>query len=197
MTAPAAGPSPDGAARPEACSAWTLEPLRAAERPLLERLAELYLYDYTDFAAWDVGEDGHFESAAWARRLWDRPGRDAFLLRVEGRPAGFAVVDARSPEPGGEGRRYLAEFFVLRRYRRRGLGEAMARAVFDRYPGGWHVLQIPENVPAQRFWRRVISAYTGGRFEEIRNRHGEPIQVFNTRDRGPANGTGAGVGGAP
>ncbi len=185
MTVPTAGSSPHGPAHATAPPGWTLEPLRAAERPLLERLGELYIYDYTDFAAWDVGEDGRFETDAWARRLWDRPGRDALLLRVDGQPAGFAIVDNRSPEPGGDGRRYLAEFFVLRRYRRRGLGETMARAIFDRYPGGWHVLQIPENVPAQRFWRRVIGAYTGGRYEEIRNGRGEPIQVFDTSDRAP------------
>lgn len=201
MTAPANEPASakdrlTTSDRPTASlSPWTLAPLRAAERPLLERLAELYLYDFTEVAAWEIGEDGRYEPAEWARSLWDRAGRRALLLRVAGKPAGFAIVDERSPEPGGADRRYLAEFFVLRRYRRRGLGAAAARAVFDRFPGGWHVLEIPENVPAQRFWRRVIGAYTGGRYTEFRNRYGDLVQVFETGDRTP-DGTGRTVTGS-
>ena len=174
---------PDGVPSSVPLDDWTLSPLAEAERPLLERLSEFYLYDYTDFTDWDVGEDGRFAREAWGHGLWARSGRHALLLRVAGKPAGFAIVDERSPLQGGEDRRYVAEFFVLRKYRRRGYGAAMARAVFDRFPGGWHVLQMRDNRAAQSFWRRVIGKYTGGRFAEVRNADGEPVQVFDTRDR--------------
>ena len=66
----------------------------------------------------------------------------------------------------GEGTRDISEFFIVRRHRRRGVGTEVARLVFDRYPGKWEVTQLTRNVDAQAFWRRVIGAYTGGRYEE-------------------------------
>ncbi len=162
---------------------WSLEPLREEERPLLARLLELYLYDFREFTGWWVQEDGLFARGDWHERQWSTPGRQALLLRVAGKPAGFAIVDERSPLPGGGDRHYVAEFFVMRGQRRRGLGEAVARAIFDRFPGGWQVLQMPQNTAAQGFWRRVIGAYTGGRFSERTIADGDIVQEFDTRDR--------------
>ncbi len=162
---------------------WSLEPLQETERPLLARLLELYLYDFSEFTGWHVQEDGRFAPAGWSERQWSTPGRHALLLRVAGKPAGFAIIDERSPLPGGDDRHYIAEFFVMRAQRRHGLGEAVAREVFDRIPGGWQVLQMPQNTEAQRFWRRVIGAYTGGRFTEQVLADGDIVQEFDTRDR--------------
>ena len=33
--------------------------------------------------------------------------------------------------------------------------------MFDRFVGNWEVRIIPENEPACKFWRRIISDYTG------------------------------------
>ncbi len=157
---------------------WTLAPVLPEERPLLERLGELYLYDFTGFAPWDVGEDGLFDHEGWARGLWADPRHTALLIRVGGKPAGFAIVSDRSMFAAGVATWYLAEFFVMRRYRRLGIGAAVARAVFDRYPGPWHVLQMTENVAAQAFWRRVIGNYLGHPADEFTTSQGNPVQTF-------------------
>lgn len=61
----------------------------------------------------------------------------------------------------------IAEFFILRRYRRSGVGAEAARQIFNALPPGkWVVAQTLTNTPAQRFWRAVIGAYTEGRFSE-------------------------------
>ena len=60
----------------------------------------------------------------------------------------------------------IAEFFVTRKYRGSGVGGAVARTLFEQFPGDWEVAQDRMNAPAQRFWRSVIAAYTGGRFSE-------------------------------
>ena len=162
---------------------WSLTPLQEAERTLLTNLLELYLYDFSGFTGWTVQEDGRFAREEWYERQWSGPGRHAFLLRVAGKPAGFAIVDERSPLPGGEDCHYVAEFFVMRAYRRQGWGGAMAGHLFDRFPGGWQVLQVPENKDAQAFWRRVIDDYTGGRFTEQTLVDGDIVQQFETGDR--------------
>ena len=128
-------------------AAWTLTPLTEAERPLLMRLVELYLHDLSETTGWDVGDDGRFvETDAYDRYGVDG-GHHALLLRVAGRPAGFALVDERSPLPGSKDCRFVAEFFVGRAHRGRGVGSAVARAVFDRFPrpsGAASLPPIPE-----------------------------------------------------
>jgi predicted acetyltransferase len=64
-------------------------------------------------------------------------------------------------EPGAMS---ISEFFVMRKYRKKGVGRAAAIEVFDMFPGLWEVLQHEANVPAQRFWEEVIGAYTGGHY---------------------------------
>lgn len=169
------------------CS-WTLTQATETERPLLANLAQLYLHDFGDFVHDDVEEDGRYRFG-WLDRRWGLPGFHQLLLRVAGRPAGFAFVEEAGARPEKDrhlDRQYIAEFGVLRSYRGRGLGAAMARAVFDRFPGPWHIEQLPRNTPAQRFWRRVIADYSGNRFVERLIEHDEVVQLFDSRDRAPA-----------
>ena len=164
---------------------WTLTPLTEGERPLLQRLFELYLYDFSELEHADVDEEGWFVPSArpWLARYWSEPGRHALLLRVGGKPAGLALVDERSPLAGSEERHFLGAFFVARAYRRRGYGAAVAREVFARFPGPWQILQIRANTAAQAFWRRVIGDYTDGRYVERWVSEREVVQEFDTRDR--------------
>ena len=164
---------------------WTLEPMKESERTLLERLLQLYYYDFSEFDPDDVDESGLF-GIGGLERYGRETGHDAWLVRVDGKPAGFVLVDERSPLPDGGDRHYIHEFHVLRAYRRKGIGTAVACAVFDRYPGGWQIEQIGPNTDAQAFWRRAIERYTGGRYTERTiegRRFPLVIQEFDTVDK--------------
>jgi predicted acetyltransferase len=163
----------------------TLEPLREQERPLFARLLQLYYYDFSEIDPDVIDETGQYVTAGMERYGRD-PGFDAWLLRVAGKLAGFALIDECSPLPDGGDRHYIHEFHVLRVYRQRGLGMAMGWEMFDRYPGGWQIEQIGPNLAAQQFWRHVINRYNGGRYTErtIQGRRFPLIiQEFNTEDR--------------
>ena len=139
------------------------------DRPTLENLLQFYLYDFTPFYEWDVGEDGRF-GGGLLDGCWTEDYRHPFLVRVDGRLAGFAIVDRRSHFTGQDDVWDMGEFFVLRRYRGKGVGEHVARLLFDRFRGRWEVRELRKNEPAQAFWRAVIGRYTAGRFEEeLRN----------------------------
>lgn len=142
-----------------------LQQLRPEDRPVLERLLQLYLYDFTEFEPKDVDESGRFEYS-WLGAYWTEAGRLPFAVRVDGRLAGFVLVNRHSPS-GQPVDHSIAEFFVMRTYRRRGVGRAVARELFDRLPGVWEVAEIPANTPAQAFWRAVIGKYTGGDYREF------------------------------
>lgn len=139
-------------------------PVAPADRAVVERLLQLYEYDVSDFMDQDVDPDGLYRvmdpDAIW------RAGWHVFLVTVEGKLAGFAFV-ARDASLLDAGASYLfEEFFVLRKYRRRGVGEHVARSLFDRFPGRWEVSTTHRHPVAPVFWRRVIDRYTGGRYRE-------------------------------
>ncbi len=164
------------------------------ERVVCENLLQLYQYDFSEFAGGVVRPDGRFPYHDDFADRWGRPSFHPFLLRVldeeprdhvtEWRPAGFAFVAnatyfAETPEPD---QWLMDDFFVMRKYRRRGVGTMLARHCLDAFAGRWEVGEMQENVTAQTFWRRVIGEYTDGRFEELPGapRWSGPVQRFVT-----------------
>lgn len=158
-------------------------------RAVLRHLFELYAHDFSPMTQSDVNERGMFTEDDFLLGWWDRYG-DAFhpfLLRAGGRFAGFAWVEQGSYiRPNRDHHWLMSEFFILRKYRGRGIGEWFAAQLFARFPGVWEVGEIPENADAQAFWRKVIGRYTGGRFEEIavhNDRWEGPVQRFDSAMR--------------
>lgn len=149
----------------------------------LAALFELYTYDFSELLALDVGEDGRFQVPA-LDRYWAEPGHHPFLIRIDARLAGFALVQERSRLTGAEGVRDMVEFFIMRRYRRRGAGVRAAALLFDRFRGPWEVRQRPENQVATAFWRRAIASCTAGLFDDLTwndERWRGPVQRFESR----------------
>jgi len=129
----------------------------------MRRLLELYLYDFTEFLPHELNEHGEF-GYRYLDHYWatdEGETRLPFLIRANGKLAGFALVRRVGDRPWK-----MAEFFVLRMYRRAGVGSEAARAVFEKCPGAWEVHEVAANTPAQAFWRRAIGAATGGHFAE-------------------------------
>lgn len=134
-----------------------------SERNLIRQMMELYLYDFSEYDEADLDEHGHFEYGD-LDYFWFEPTHAAFLVSVDEKLAGFVLVDNESLLGGSQ--RSITEFFVMRKYRRRGVGRYIAQEVFNRLPGMWEVAVIETNKPAQEFWRGVIGEYRQGRFEE-------------------------------
>jgi predicted acetyltransferase len=139
----------------------TLDAATPSNAELLANLLELYIHDLSDvFSGLEVGPDGRFGY----RRLplyWSQPDRRfPFLIRLEGRVAGFALVQRGSPlNPDANGLD-VEEFFVLRQYRRAGVGRHAAELLWERFPGAWTVRVADDNRSALTFWRGVITEYT-------------------------------------
>lgn len=127
-----------------------------------------------------TGEHGPREPELLAR--WFRDDRSHPLLILEaGRPAGFALVSRPlvGPAAAGQVGYRMAEFFVRRAHRRRGIGRAAASLIFSRFAGHWEVAEATMNSEAVNFWRRTVMQYTRGDYEE-RVRDGEVRQRFVT-----------------
>jgi predicted acetyltransferase len=164
-----------------------LQPASREERPVLENLLELYLHDFSEFLAVDLGPAGRFGYPG-LDRYWSDPNRAPFLIFVEERLAGFVLV-TQEVEAGDEPFHDVSEFFVSRGFRRMGVGLSIARQVWQRFPGRWQVRVMESNHPACFFWQRAVEEFVGAAVTPGRMEHlGFQWRVFRFRAR-PVSGT--------
>ena len=147
--------------------AISLDLATPSDATLLGNLLELYIHDLSDiFPHVELGPEGRFGY----QRLplyWTEPEhRFPFVIRSAGRVAGFALVQRTSSTGNNPGGYDVAEFFVLRRYRRSGVGRRAAVLLWNRLPGQWTVRVAEENHPALAFWSGAIAAYGNGAASE-------------------------------
>ncbi len=165
----------------------SVEPATQSDATLLSNLLELYIHDLSAAFRIEPGPDGRFGYPKLPL-YWSEPEkRFAFLIRRAGRAIGFALVTRGSPATDDPDVWDIAEFFILRSYRRGGFGRRAAELLFERFPGRWLVRVCVGNLGALPFWQAVVSAYSSGRFT-VREREGAPHAwrdlSFSTRDRG-------------
>ena len=126
-----------------------------------------------------LGEIGHREPDQLASWFADSSAQILTILRGA-EPVGFAMVRLGGQYPGRVAVDYsMAEFFIDRHWRRHGIGQAAVRLILDRFSGRWEIFEYLRNPGAVQFWRRVIAAYTGGRYQE-RIANGEVLQYFDS-----------------
>jgi predicted acetyltransferase len=134
---------------------------------LLSNLLELYIHDLSGvFPRVELGPDGRFGYPRLSTYWSDPDNHFAFLIRVGDRIGGFALATRGSPESTDPDVFDVAEFFVLRRYRRSGVGGRAAHLLWARFPGEWIVRVLEENAGALRFWRRTIAEVAGDAVRE-------------------------------
>jgi predicted acetyltransferase len=133
-----------------------------SERPLIEGLAQFYLYDFSemepvDSDAFDFDEHGGYEPYPPLADYWTDADRHPLLIRSGEKIAGFALINTQSHQ-GGRVERNMAEFFVARKFRRRGVASEAVRQILALYPGRWEVAVVERNLAAKAFWPRAIAA---------------------------------------
>ena len=132
-----------------------------ADDQIVRNLSAYYIYDFTEYTGWSCPENGLFAGCDELFDDWRAGKNHPFIIRVDGELAGFAGV---AYDDSGE--YFIQEFFVLRKFRRRGVGKSVAFMLFDRFPGKWKVQQLTANTPAVGFWRVTIDEYTSGVFTD-------------------------------
>jgi predicted acetyltransferase len=133
-----------------------------ADRSPIQRMLELYQHDLSHI--WDQDLDARGEYGYDLDRYWSSSDCHAFVITVAGHYAGFALVD-RAAKIAADAH-WMDQFFVLKKYRGRGIGRHLAQNVFASLPGRWEVGQMSSNREAQAFWRSVISACGAEEFDE-------------------------------
>ncbi len=122
--------------------------------PVFERLWQLYRHDLSEFRDSYPNADGLFKP---------HPKADGIGYFIDSDPglAGFVLVGDRDPYA-------IDAFFIVRSYRRRGVGHDAALEAIMRHPGRWEIAFQDENPTAARFWRRIVAEITGADYREER-----------------------------
>ncbi len=135
------------------------------------------LHDESEFNGGVPNEHGILEDDPDIRTLvehaehfgnfWDDPEtKMPFLVRVDGRPAGFVWI-VTHPYVVADTDYAVQVFFLLHIYRRREIFTQVAHQFFALFHGRWDVYAYLEDKRSQDFWQRAISEYTKGNFEDF------------------------------
>ncbi|MBF0674053.1 GNAT family N-acetyltransferase [Pseudomonas sp.] len=133
-----------------------LVPTEREQMPLIRNLYQFYLYESSDWEQEDVEVDGRFYiHDEHLVRYWQEPGWSAQLLLVDGFIAGFLLIE-RSELLGVDALE-LADLFILKKYRRQGIGRALATQVLMSGEDNWLVRFYGQDEIALAFWRSVLA----------------------------------------
>ncbi len=145
--------------------------LRQAEledREILANLLEKYDYEFSQYDGRDVNRLGLY-GYEYLDYYWTEDKRWAYFIEVNGKLAGFAMVIDMPEVEGTQTDFQMAEFFVMNKYRRSGVGKWAVYKVFDKHKGRWQLRRHPKNTASVHFWDNVINEYTKGNFELIKS----------------------------
>ena len=149
-----------------------LRPILAEDRPVVERLWQLYRHDLSEFRGQHDPsgfretlpmEDGTFNARGLLPYVQENADRAAYLFQIGARPVGFASICGLASEP-----LLVAEFFVVRGARRQGVGRAAVQKLLALHPGAWEIPFQEHNVAAACFWRGVATSVGGDAAREER-----------------------------
>ena len=141
-----------------------IEKVTEENKSVLRQLIELYEYDFSQYTQNDVNEHGFF-GYKYFDHYWTEKDRYPFFIKIGGKLAGFVLVNQHCYISKDPTTKSIAEFFVMRKYRRKNAGKDVAKQIFNIFPGKWEVLQHGENEISKMFWINVISEYTNGEYE--------------------------------
>ena len=139
--------------------------VKKSEKEILKNLLEKYDYEFSQYDKRDVNILGLY-GYDYLDNYWTEDKRWAFFIKVNKNLAGFIMIN-NYPEVEGDIDYTMAEFFVMYKYRRLGIGKAAAIKIFDAFPGAWQLKRHPKNIASVKFWNNVVNEYTNGQYNIV------------------------------
>jgi len=126
---------------------------------VIAQLYELYTYEMTDLADFDINDNG-FYGYDDLPLYWQDKDKYPYLIWVNKKLAGFALIQKGSPIEHHPDIWDVAEFFIMRKFRGKGLGEYVAHHLWTLHSGHWQVRVWNNNKVAHAFWDKAINNFT-------------------------------------
>jgi predicted acetyltransferase len=142
----------------------TLHKTTLADYPTIQNMARFYVYDRSPYMGWECPETGLFECIDF-KHYFENTNHHAYLIRVNNELAGFVLLDKEKILEDVDWN--IGEFFILAKFQSHGVGNHIAKEIFNKFPGKWSVAVMPENKSAVKFWRKIIHGVSNGKFNEV------------------------------
>jgi len=153
---------------------------RGDDRKFMENVIEKYMYEISPYTGEHmdiVGNYAYPHLMSYFRR--DKTNRKLYIIEVDGRRAGFAMINKVSPFDGSAGDFRpadhlepdwcLAEFTVFPQYRNRGIGRSAAELVMAENEGHWELQYDRRNRYANALWSSLCADHGGSVIEAGEN----------------------------
>ena len=145
---------------------------------VFRNLWQFFGYDFSEMNNMDLNEEGIFVLPPDYHEFIEDDQYCSYIIKVDGNHAGLAVIKFIEEESVN----YFRHFFIIRKFRNKGIGKSVVHKIVDLYPGKWRVSQFDYNKPAIHFWRKSVGAYTCDNYIEVRRSDGKgPQQEFKCR----------------
>jgi predicted acetyltransferase len=130
--------------------------VREADKGVLANLIQLYRYDLSEFRGYELSSHGTYVYRYLDHYFLDSD-HQASIIDVGGHLAGFCLTRRLGSDLCS-----MAEFFIVRAHRHRGIAQAAATLAFASNPGRWQLAVDHNNAPALRFWTKLIESVATG-----------------------------------
>lgn len=129
--------------------------------PVIENMWRYYVYDLSrccgNLEGWESPTELSFKCDDLTG-YFETPDSHVFLIKMGNEHAGFVFVKKLDVMPEIDW--YMSEFFIISKFQRSGIGEVVAKEIFEKFHGEWAVGVLPENTIGLNFWRKMIKKFT-------------------------------------
>ena len=132
----------------------SLELAHKDQKELMKNLMALYLHDLSSYVDdLEINQEGFLEYDG-LDLFWEKKELIPLLIHYKGNVIGFVLLASPPYAPKGIDI-CIHEFFILRKYRKLGLGTKAIEELMQQYKGKYYVMQLEKNKPALEFWRNL------------------------------------------
>ena len=154
----------------------------SSQKKTIWNLFQLYCYDSTDWDPEDVGVSGFYAlDDGYFSQYWTVPGWSAHILKMANNIVGFLLIE-RSDVPGVNAPEF-ADLFILKKYRRQGIGKEVVQRVVVTSGQPWVITVFDDDTAAKAFWSNVFKQFDLSPIRELRDPHGRAAKVYLLNDR--------------
>ncbi len=137
----------------------SLKEIDKESRHILENLFPFYIYDMSEYMEWSPNEEGTFTfNSSSLDAYWQADDHIPYFIYVGVELAGFALVRRYPPDTSTYD---IEQFFVLRKFKGKGIGKQALAHIVNAFPGQWQIRVLMENTGALNFWQSAVSGIVG------------------------------------
>ncbi|CAM4049556.1 hypothetical protein VA7868_01245 [Vibrio aerogenes CECT 7868] len=137
--------------------------IQSKSRLTLENLFPYYIYDMSEFTGWGPTKDGHYDTYNPANLdiYWSSEEHVPYFILADNELAGFVLI---RKYPVDRTVYDIDQYFILRKFKKQGIGKEALKQVLHLYPGKWQIRVLKENTGAFKFWLSAVSEIVGQKY---------------------------------